>query len=142
MEDPLGEHYLIELYDCDKEVLNSLNIVTETMLEASRMAGATIIDDRFHKFSPQGVSGVVVIAESHLSIHTWPELGYAALDLFTCSHDLNIQSAMDFLRQVFRPGDVEVKYTARGILNPKLRNRTSRLESLQFDPEVATGVSG
>lgn len=124
MEDPLGEHYIIELYDCDKDILDNLEEVTATMLEAARMAGATIIDNRFHKFSPQGVSGVVVIAESHLSIHTWPELGYAALDLFTCSHDLSIEAAMDLLNRVFKPGDTDVRYLPRGILDPTLRNNT------------------
>ncbi len=123
MEDPLGEHYLIELYKCDRELLDNLGVVSDTMLEAARLAGATVIDERFHKFSPQGVSGVVVIAESHLSIHTWPELGYAALDLFTCNHDMNIHTAMDLLRQTFKPEDVEIRYLARGILDPQQRSR-------------------
>ncbi len=121
MEDPLGEHYIIELYECDHHILDDLQEVTTTMLEAARLAGATIIDERFHKFSPQGVSGVVVIAESHLSIHTWPELGYAALDLFTCSHDMDIDRAMELLKRVFKPGDTDVRYLPRGILNPALR---------------------
>lgn len=131
-EDPLGEHYLIELYECEKEVLNNLGVVTETMQEAARLAGATIIDERFHRFSPQGVSGVVVIAESHLSIHTWPELGYAALDLFTCNHELNIHSALDLLRQTFQTDSVEVRYLQRGILNPENRDQVSTLQKLSI----------
>lgn len=129
MEDPLGEHYLIELYDCENGLLDSLDTVSEAMMEAARLAGATIIDERFHKFSPQGVSGVIVIAESHLSIHTWPELGYAALDLFTCSHDLNINTAMELLKRTFKPGEVEVRYLPRGILNPAFREN-SRLTTV------------
>ncbi|MDH5656312.1 MAG: adenosylmethionine decarboxylase [Spirochaetia bacterium] len=135
-EDPLGEHYIIELYDCGKNILNDLNTIKLTLLEAARMAGATIIDQRFHKFSPQGVSGVIVIAESHLSIHTWPELGYAALDLFTCSHDMNLSKAMDLLNQVFQPGDTDVRYIPRGIMNPRRRRETemSILEPLTAEP--------
>jgi S-adenosylmethionine decarboxylase len=121
MEDPLGEHYIIELYECEHGVLDNLHKIQNSLLDAARMAGATIIDKRFHKFSPQGVSGVVVIAESHLSIHTWPELGYAALDFFTCNHDMNIDRAMDLLREVFQPGDVDVRYIPRGVLNPMRR---------------------
>ena len=136
-EDPLGEHYIIELYDCGKNILNDLNSIKVTLLEAARMAGATIIDQRFHKFSPQGVSGVIVIAESHLSIHTWPELGYAALDLFTCSHDMNISKATELLQQVFEPGDMDVRYIPRGILNPG-RRRENKMSILE--PMVAESV--
>lgn len=135
MEDPLGEHYIIELYDCKKTILDDLKSIQEALLEAARIAGATIIDQRFHKFSPQGVSGVIVIAESHLSIHTWPELGYAALDLFTCSHDMDIQKAMLLLRQVFEPGDTDVRYIPRGILDPRFRREGMSLNVLE--PAVA-----
>jgi S-adenosylmethionine decarboxylase proenzyme len=132
-EDPLGEHYLIELYECNKGILDNLAKIKQALLDAARMAGATIIDQRFHKFSPQGVSGVVVIAESHLSIHTWPELGYAALDLFTCSHDMNIGRAMELLRQVFEPGDAEIRYVRRGIMNPARR----KADVVLVEPEFA-----
>ena len=80
----LGRHLLIELQDCDREALNDLDFIRETMLSAAVECGATVLGESFHRFSPQGVSGVVVIAESHISIHTWPEYGYAAADIFTC----------------------------------------------------------
>jgi S-adenosylmethionine decarboxylase proenzyme len=132
MSDPLGEHYLIELYECQNDALDNVQLVSETMLEAARLAGATIIDERFHKFSPQGVSGVIVIAESHLSIHTWPELGYAALDLFTCSHDLDMQQAMDLLKRVFSPGDVQVRYVPRGIVDPAFRKSAMQIRDVSL----------
>ncbi len=132
MSDPLGEHYLIELYECQNDTLDDVQLVSDTLLEAARLAGATIIDERFHKFSPQGVSGVIVIAESHLSIHTWPELGYAALDLFTCSHDLDMQQAMDLLKQVFRPGDLQVRYVPRGIVNPEFRKSAMQIRDVSL----------
>lgn len=132
MEDPLGEHYIIELYDCDKAVLNDLDAIQGTLLKAADLAGATIIDSRFHRFAPQGVSGVIVIAESHLSIHTWPELGYAALDLYTCNHDMDIDQSMRLIQDAFRPEDLVVEYKPRGILDPAQR-RSLRLQELNFD---------
>ncbi len=80
----LGRHLLVELHDCDKEALNDLSLLREVMVSAAVDCGAVVLGESFHRFSPQGVSGVVVIAESHLSIHTWPEYGYAAADIFTC----------------------------------------------------------
>ncbi len=115
MVDPLGAHYIIELWDCKAEPLNDLPLIREVMLSAARRAEATIIDDRFHKFAPQGVSGVVVIAESHLSIHTWPELGYAALDLFTCNLNMPVEECLQSLREAFAAGQMEVKRISRGI---------------------------
>ena len=84
MENILGSHILIEAYDCDPEILDDIEVVEETMVDAALKAGAEVREVAFHKFSPQGVSGVVVISESHLSVHTWPEFGYAAVDVFTC----------------------------------------------------------
>ncbi len=71
------------------------------MRQAAEEAGATIVDSSFHRFLPHGISGVVVIAESHLAIHTWPEYGYAAIDLFTCGDEVNPWKAFEFLRIKF-----------------------------------------
>src|SRR3989304_5622831 len=79
----LGRHLLLELFDCDAEAINSLEVVKASMVEAARLAQATIVDVVFHEFNPFGISGVVVIAESHLAIHTWPEYRYAAVDIFS-----------------------------------------------------------
>lgn len=84
----LGHHSLIELSGCDPEKLKRVAGVRRAMLEAARRANGTIVKAVFHAFSPWGVSGVVVIAESHLTIHTWPEHGYAAVDVFSCSPKL------------------------------------------------------
>ena len=93
----LGRHLLVELYDCDREVLNDVDLLREAMLAAAIESGAEILGDSFHRFSPQGVSGVVVIAESHLSVHTWPEYGYAAVDVFTCGTKVDPRKAADAL---------------------------------------------
>ncbi|HEY7536281.1 MAG TPA: adenosylmethionine decarboxylase [Thermodesulfobacteriota bacterium] len=80
----LGRHLLAEYLGCDPKVLNDLERVKDCMLEAASYSGATVLGSSFHYFTPQGVSGVIVIAESHLAIHTWPEYEYAAVDIFTC----------------------------------------------------------
>jgi S-adenosylmethionine decarboxylase proenzyme len=81
----LGRHLLVELYDCDVAVINNLDVVKRVLLEAAERARATVVDVVFHAFSPFGISGVVVIAESHLSVHTWPEYGYASRSSVGCS---------------------------------------------------------
>jgi S-adenosylmethionine decarboxylase proenzyme len=79
-----GRHLLAEYYGCGRSLLDDLEALREILLEASRAAGATPVETVFHRFSPQGITGVVVIEESHFSIHSWPEHGYAAVDFFTC----------------------------------------------------------
>jgi S-adenosylmethionine decarboxylase len=81
-----GRHVLLELRDCNKEILDNLELIKKHVLEAAIKAKATIVDSSFRKFQPHGVSGFVIIAESHLSVHTWPEYGYAAVDVFTCGN--------------------------------------------------------
>ncbi len=93
----LGRHLLIELQDCDKEVLNDLSFLRDAMVVAAVACGAVVLGESFHRFSPQGVSGVVVMAESHLSIHTWPEYGYAAVDIFTCGTTVEPEKAAEVL---------------------------------------------
>ena len=85
----LGRHVLLELHECDCDILRDPVRIEQIMRESAEAAGATIVQSVFHQFSPFGVSGVVVIAESHLAIHTWPEYGYAAVDLFTCGEDVD-----------------------------------------------------
>lgn len=97
----LGHHSLIELSGCDAEKLKRVAGVRRAMLEAARRANGTIVKAVFHAFSPWGVSGVVVIAESHLTIHTWPEHGYAAVDVFSCSPKLKQAEVRKWLAKEF-----------------------------------------
>jgi len=97
----LGHHSLIELSGCDPEKLKRVVGVRRAMLEAARRANGTIVKAVFHSFSPWGVSGVVVIAESHLTIHTWPEHGYAAVDVFSCSPKLKQAEVRKWLAKEF-----------------------------------------
>ena len=95
----LGRHILVEYFGCNRKILNNLDSIKRYMDEAAIQSGATIVDNVFHLFNPHGVSGVVVIAESHLAIHTWPEYGYAAVDLFTCGETVDPWKAFEFLKE-------------------------------------------
>jgi S-adenosylmethionine decarboxylase len=111
----LGRHLLLELFDCDAEALNSLETVKASMVEAAKRAQATIVDVVFHEFNPFGISGVVVIAESHLAIHTWPEYRFAAVDIFSCGDVLQPQTAANYLVEQFGAARTSVVELQRGI---------------------------
>ena len=111
---PLGRHLLLELYACDRDRLDDLASLEAALKEAARRSGATIVETVFHRFTPHGVSGVVVVAESHLAIHTWPEYGYAAVDFFTCGADIDYWRARDFLKEALVAESCEVKELLRG----------------------------
>lgn len=111
----LGRHVLAEVHGCRFEILNDIKKVQDIMVNAALEAGAEIRELVFHKFSPQGVSGVVVISESHLAIHTWPELGYAAVDVFTCGEKVNPWDACNYLAERFGAEYVNASEVKRGM---------------------------
>lgn len=111
----LGRHLLAELSDCNASILNNQEELQRIMLEAARSSGATVVDSVFHHYNPQGLSGIVVIAESHISIHTWPEYGYAAVDCFTCGSSVNPWKALEYLKEKLGSRAVQVKDLNRGI---------------------------
>ena len=95
----LGRHLLVDFYDCDPAVLTDSVLLEKIFLQAAAASGATILKSFFKTFSPQGVSGFIVISESHFSIHSWPEHDYAAVDIFTCSENLDLGTAVAFLQE-------------------------------------------
>ncbi|MDO4541635.1 MAG: adenosylmethionine decarboxylase [Bacillota bacterium] len=109
-----SRHILAEFYGCAFELLNDVKKVEQIMCKSALEAGAEIREFVFHKFSPQGVSGVVVISESHLAIHTWPELGYAAVDVFTCGETVDPWDACNYLEEMFAAQDVKAMEIKRG----------------------------
>ena len=115
----LGRHVLAEFFECDPNVLNNPTLVEKYMLDAALECGATVVQKCFHLFNPHGVSGVVIISESHLAIHTWPELGYAAVDLFTCGEKCDPKVAYEFLKKCFNSKDASYSQLNRGILDNK-----------------------
>lgn len=121
----------MELKDCNPTILMNLEEVRDALVSAAKEAKATIVDISFHEFNPFGISGMVVIAESHLSIHTWPEYNYAAVDIFTCGEVIKPEVAASSIIERFQcksPSMVELK---RGILsheNVKLPHKVSQSE--------------
>ena len=114
----LGKHVILELHDCDRKCLSNCEFLRATLLEACRRAGATILGNSFHVFSPyDGVSGVIIIAESHLSIHTWPEYRYAAVDIFACGNSLHPERAVEFMVHELKAGNHSIIELERGIIN-------------------------
>ncbi|MEK7879086.1 MAG: adenosylmethionine decarboxylase [candidate division NC10 bacterium] len=111
----LGRHMLLELFECNSETLNNLEAVKDALVEAARRVQATIVDVVFHEFNPFGISGVVVIAESHLAIHTWPEYRYAAVDIFSCGNALKPEIAAAYLVEQFAAERTSVVELQRGI---------------------------
>ena len=111
----LGRHLLLELFDCDLDAITNLESVKGTLVEAAKRAQATIVDVVFHEFNPFGISGVVVIAESHLSIHTWPEHRYAAVDIFSCGDILQPEVAATYLVEQFGAERTSVVELQRGM---------------------------
>ena len=114
MSHALSKHLLVDLYGCPADLLNDVTALEKVMIEAAQRAGATVINSMFHHFSPFGVSGVVVIQESHLTIHTWPEQGFAAVDLFTCGTQTKPQRALTHLKRALQSTRIEVRQFRRG----------------------------
>lgn len=108
---------MAEVYDCDPNILNDRDLIEEILVKAALEAGAEVREVAFHKFSPQGVSGVVVISESHLAIHTWPELGYAAVDVFTCGDRVNPWDACNYISDGLRSKHMDATEVKRGLFD-------------------------
>ncbi len=113
-----GKHCIQELYGADFAKLNDEAFVHSSLAEAAQVAGATLLDIKTHLFEPQGVTGFVLLAESHISIHTWPELGYAAVDVYTCGDRTDPHKACEYLKECFEADDWAVVSLERPV--PKL----------------------
>lgn len=112
-----GRHYLVDFLGCDPETLRFVAPTREIFLRAARESKATLVGEDFYQFEPEGVSGVILIAESHLSVHTWPEDGFAAVDIFTCGEEMDAEVAIAVLKVAFRPEETVVRVHTRGRLN-------------------------
>ena len=119
----LGRQILVEFYDCNRVILNDEPLIRSILLEGVRRSNATIVSDTFHTFSPHGVSGVVVIAESHVAIHTWPEHGYAAVDIFTCGDTIDPWIIQKYLEQGFGAGNVSSMEMKRGLFPERVAHK-------------------
>jgi S-adenosylmethionine decarboxylase len=113
--EPVGHHYIAEASGCNPAIIGKVEAVEQILVRAAEVAKVTIWSISFHRFNPNGVSGVVVISESHLSVHTWPELGYAALDIFTCGDDANPEAAVEYALKEFGASTIHITEVTRGI---------------------------
>lgn len=124
----LGRQILVEFYDCNRMVLDDEALIRDILLEGVRRSQATIVSDTFHTFSPHGVSGVVVIAESHVAIHTWPEHGYAAVDIFTCGETIDPWIIQKYLEDRFGAGNVSSMEMKRGLFPERVAHKPELAE--------------
>ena len=126
--DIVGKHCILELYECDQIRLNDEAFVRTIVTSASKIAGATLLNMITHKFEPQGVTGLALLAESHISVHTWPESGYAAIDVFTCGKQTIPEKACQLLAKEF----CAKKYSLRSFS----RQTEIQLDSTKRDPKL------
>ena len=118
MNKALGLHVIAELSNCREDLLGDLDLVRAVLTRAAEVAGAEVLQVVAHRFSPQGISGIAVIAESHLSIHTWPELGYAAVDVYTCGPHTDPERACRYLAEALGCQGFALTALDRGLPGP------------------------
>ncbi len=127
----LGRQILVEYYECNAEVINDVDQIEEILLGATKASKASIISHNFHKFSPHGVSGTIVIAESHVAIHTWPEYSYAAVDIFTCGETIDPWVIQEYIKEAFESKNISSMEMKRGLF------KVAPDEELLFKPKDA-----
>ncbi len=121
--DTLGRHLILEMWGCCKDIIDDVRVVKEILAKATESTKATLVDVICHRFSPYGVTGVAILAESHISVHTWPEYGYAAADVFICGDTLNPQNAAAFIIQAFHAKETSALELKRGgFLDKKIQD--------------------
>lgn len=113
----LGNHLIVEMYDCCPVIINDTKRVESCLKHAVELSGAHMVQSVIHHFNPHGVSGVIVIEESHFSVHTWPEYGYCALDIFTCGTEVDYYTALEYIKGAFQSKHISVSEVKRGILD-------------------------
>lgn len=138
----LGSHCLLELHGCPAHLLDDHEFIIRVLRDAAEYAGATWLSHTSHKFSPQGVTAVGLLSESHISIHTWPEAGFAAADVFTCGEIAMPHKACEYLKAVLQCGRAEIQHVER-VRNLKLlpvKSPTPPLcTSMPLDAAMAPG---
>lgn len=113
--DTIGHHYIVEASGCRPEIISRVEAVEQILVRAAEAAKVQVWSIAFHRFSPTGVSGVLVISESHLSVHTWPELGYVALDIFTCGDQAEPERAVEYALKEFGAKNMHITEVTRGL---------------------------
>ncbi len=127
----IGRHLIAEYYECRRDTLDEIDTIRRAMLDAAHALGATVLGESFHQFTPHGVSGTVVIAESHLSVHTWPENGYVAVDIYTCG-GLDPRIGFNLLRERLGATSCRVQEIVRGLPDEVDADSTLQAEDVQI----------
>ena len=112
----LGKHIILEMWGCCKDTIDNVEVVKEILVKAAESVKATLVDVVCHRFSPYGVTGVAILAESHIAVHTWPEHGYAAADIFICGSAINPRNAASYMTEAFYAKETSFLELNRGDL--------------------------
>ncbi len=131
MEKTLGLHILADLYGVDFDKLDHVEDVRELLEGAVKYAGLSKLSSHFHQFYPHGATGVILLEESHISIHTWPEHGYAAIDVYTCGGKEKTFKAMEYILKVLKPKRVDEKVAERGVV--PVNQASTNIEKIQLE---------
>ncbi|MCE1252273.1 MAG: adenosylmethionine decarboxylase [Anaerolineae bacterium] len=115
----LGEHLIIDLSCCNQRLLMNSECSRDLFFNAVRDAGLTVVNEGFYKFSPHGFTCFLLLAESHASLHAWPEFGYCAIDLFTCSLGLNLTPLVEKLQSLFESKHISIRHIDRFAVREK-----------------------
>ncbi|MBI5678759.1 MAG: adenosylmethionine decarboxylase [Planctomycetes bacterium] len=110
----LGKHIILEMWGCCKDTIDNVEVVKEILVKATESVKATLVDVVCHRFSPYGVTGVAILAESHIAVHTWPEHGYAAADIFICGSTINPRNAASYMAEAFYAKETSFLELKRG----------------------------
>ena len=116
MDTFLGHQTTVDFYGCKSDKISSCEFIEKTLLKAAKILSLTVVNTTIHSFSPIGVSGVIVIEESHIAIHTWPEHNYIAIDFFTCNNAHNLKDGLHWLKEEFQAESISQKDIKRGSL--------------------------
>lgn len=112
---PIGHHYIVEASGCDPKIISSVEKVQQILVKAAEISGAQVWSVSINRFPPNGVSGIIVISESHISTHTWPEFGYGALDFYTCGNEIDPEKAVVYAVEAFGASTSHITEITRGI---------------------------
>ncbi len=118
---PVGVHCMLELYGCPAELLNDIEFIKQTLADAAEIARSTLLERISHQFLPHGVTALALLAESHISIHTWPENGYIAADVFTCGEHTKPVDACEFIARAFKSNKHLLMKLPRGMFSPTVQ---------------------
>ena len=118
----LGKHYIVNYYRCDSDILRNVGVVENILRDAARVGDLTIVDSFYKQFEPYGVSGASILKESHITIHTWPEHGFAALDIFVCDDNSNPLSCIQYIRDKLDSDSYEIDLINRGYIENDKKN--------------------